>query len=293
MHLLSRKNIDDERWNAVVERYGLGLPYAFTWMLDEVTGGNWEAIMGEDYQWVLPLPYNRKIIGLKQYYNPYYLQQLGLIGLVSQDLNYIKNIIQLISKKCIRARLVFNESNEALFSEYWVPKTNFLLNLKADYKDIYENYEKRLKQVLKKNETNDLEIIHSNDLILFLKHYFTYTFEKFSGTEKISPHYVQSLFKKLEEKGLVSTSFTRTSDGVLTAGVLYLKTDKRIILSLQFAQEGYKHLSGPSILIDSLIRKYNNSDLTLDFEGSDIPGISNFYKAFSPEPHYYGVISIR
>ena len=293
MQHLSRSNIDEERWNNVISKYGLGLPYAYTRVLDEVTDRSWEAIIGNDYQWVLPLPFNRKIIGFKQYYNPYYLQQLGLIGNVPNDENTVQEILRLISKKCLRARLVMNEGNETLFSNYWVARTNFLLSLNDDYEIIYNKYEKRLKQVLKKNENQELVIHHSNDLTLFLKHYFTHTFAKFSGSEKISPFYVQSLFRKFNKMEMVDIVFTKTTHGIITSGILYLKTDQRIILSLQFAHEGYKHLSGPSILIDELIKRHCNSKLSLDFEGSDIPGIATFYKAFSPEVRTYGVINIR
>ena len=92
-----------------------------------------------------------------------------------------------------------------------------------------------------------LQIIRSNDLVLFLKNYFKFTFGKFAGEEKISEDYIQSLFQTYAEMGMVSVILSKSTDQNYTAGILYLKTKGRIILSLQFSNEKYKHLSGPSI----------------------------------------------
>ena len=80
MIFLTRDDIDDVRWDWVINKSGQGLPYAYSWSLDQVAGKQWDAIISEDYTWVLPLPYNRKICGFKQYYTPYLIQQLGVIG---------------------------------------------------------------------------------------------------------------------------------------------------------------------------------------------------------------------
>jgi hypothetical protein len=46
-------------------------------------------------------------------------------------------------------------------------------------------------------------------------------------------------------------------------------------------------------LIDEVIKKNSNSEILLDFEGSDIPGIAMFYSAFSPERRSFGILKIR
>jgi len=94
MIFLTRDKIDDIRWDEVINKSDLGLPYAYSWSLDKVTGKQWEAIVGEDYSWVFPLPFNRKIFGFKQYYTPYLIQQLGVIG----DVECTESFLFLINK---------------------------------------------------------------------------------------------------------------------------------------------------------------------------------------------------
>ena len=40
-------------------------------------------------------------------------------------------------------------------------------------------------------------------------------------------------------------------------------------------------------LVNHLIRTYQNSNYILDFEGSEIPGVRNFYESFGAVPEYY------
>jgi rRNA processing protein Gar1 len=42
-------------------------------------------------------------------------------------------------------------------------------------------------------------------------------------------------------------------------------------------------------LYDKLIEEFSQSSLVLDFEGSDIPGIADFYKSMGPvnQPYFF------
>ena len=82
MEILYVKNqaIDKQRWDATIEADPKGLPYAYSWYLDKATSGNWDALITPDYEFLLPLPWNRKIFGLHQIYAPLLTQQLGIAG---------------------------------------------------------------------------------------------------------------------------------------------------------------------------------------------------------------------
>jgi hypothetical protein len=66
MHLLKRDEIDVKLWDSVIARCPSGLPYGFSQILDVCTDKQWMGIVSEDYQWVMPLPYNRKLLGFRQ-----------------------------------------------------------------------------------------------------------------------------------------------------------------------------------------------------------------------------------
>ncbi|MBK9398469.1 MAG: hypothetical protein IPN55_15005 [Saprospiraceae bacterium] len=47
MIFLTRDDIDDVRWDGVINKSGQGLPYAYSWSLDQVAGKQWDAIISE------------------------------------------------------------------------------------------------------------------------------------------------------------------------------------------------------------------------------------------------------
>ena len=292
MIFLKRNEIDINRWNGVVAAHGKGLPYAFTNVLDETTGHCWEAIIDDNYEWIFPLPFNRKFI-FKQYYAPYCLQQLGIIGNKMPDALTWNSIISMIKKNSVRSRINLNEQNASFASDHWQTKVNYVLPLYKDYDQLNKDYKKSLQQVLKKKEIYHITIQKDLELTTFLKHYFIHTFVKYADTENVSESYIQECFRQFSKLGMVNTLIAKDQNGRVIAGILYLKTKERIINSLQFADPEYRNLSGPSLLIDEAVKMYAGQPLELDFEGSEIPSISNFYKAFNPDTRHYGLMKIR
>ena len=293
MIFLTRDDIDDVRWDGVINKSGQGLPYAYSWSLDQVAGKQWDAIISEDYTWVLPLPYNRKICGFKQYYTPYLIQQLGVIGDVESSESFLLLLNKMISKHCIRAKLAFNEMNGYAPQIFHQDKTNFVLKLNGPYDKLRSGYKKNLQQVLKKKDEFNISLGEDSSITTFLKYYFEYTFSKFATSERLSPNYIQDYISLLNSKGLVNILVSKNEKDEIFAGLLYLKTERRIVILLQFVNSEFKKLSGPSLLIDEVIKKNSNSEILLDFEGSDIPGIAMFYSAFNPERRSFGILKIR
>ena len=61
---LKRDEINSEKWNKTIKLAYNSMPYGYTWYLDAVSK-QWEALVFDDYQAVLPLPFIKKM-GLKQ-----------------------------------------------------------------------------------------------------------------------------------------------------------------------------------------------------------------------------------
>jgi hypothetical protein len=45
-----------------------------------------------------------------------------------------------------------------------------------------------------------------------------------------------------------------------------------------------------TLLITTIIRKFQNSDYILDFEGSMVNGVASFYKSFGAEKEVYSLL---
>ena len=77
IHYLKYKDINKSKWDASIFNARLNLPYAYSWYLDVVCT-KWDALVSTDYTTVFPLPYNNKLLGKAQLYQPVFTQQLGI-----------------------------------------------------------------------------------------------------------------------------------------------------------------------------------------------------------------------
>ena len=67
---VKRDDIDTAKWDSCIARSVNGIVYAYSWYLD-IVAENWDALIGDDYQAVFPLPHNVK------YGISYIYQQIG------------------------------------------------------------------------------------------------------------------------------------------------------------------------------------------------------------------------
>lgn len=56
---------------------------------------------------------------------------------------------------------------------------------------------------------------------------------------------------------------------------------------LSSSSEKGRETDANAYLLYELIREFSNSDLILDFEGSEIPGVKFFFQKFSPQNQPY------
>ena len=84
--------LNRQKFDHCIRMDKLGLVYAFSWYMDEVCH-NWDCLVLNDYDAVWPLPYRNKF-GLKYFYRPYGVQQLGIFSKVElsedQVLGFVK-----------------------------------------------------------------------------------------------------------------------------------------------------------------------------------------------------------
>ena len=91
---LKHNEIDFELWDERVRSSIGGFPYAYSWYLN-VVSPNWEAIVSEDYEFLMPLPVKRKYL-FRYLIQPAYTQQLGVFSnkFISSDIliDFVKKI---------------------------------------------------------------------------------------------------------------------------------------------------------------------------------------------------------
>lgn len=299
--LVSRQDIDDEKWNAFVERSPQGYMYHYTWYLDIVCP-NWKAIIVKNSQeWLAVMPLNiQQKWGISYILQPLLTQFLGILfkpqdskmeKTLSDKKDWVTEIISHIPKKV----KVFNYNFSPYFDYplpfYWCKyqlftRYNYELDLSIGMDKLLENLHTKTRYQIKKNEKDNNVFIEDSCDIEF----FIYTQKKTNRhflNESIFST-ITELYKKGYEQKKSTLLLAKSQDKILT-GAVFMKDKKSWINlhgSLKNTQESEKRAT--EILLWKAIQIALESGATrFDFEGSMIEGVERFYRKFGGKPIPY------
>ncbi len=284
--ILSSEKIDKEKWNAVINGSENGIIYAQYEYLQCMTE-NWMAVVVNDYEAVMPLPYRKKA-GILYSYDVPFIQQLGLFGNCDNEILY--NVISTVKKRIRYGDLFFNFQNEATaFLNAVTTAANYILPLHSSYTQLYCGYNHQLKKKLKQANRNGLSFSMNDNtaeaIDLFEAIYAKRLPQiKPAGFERLKA--AAEYYKNLQQC-FVCNSYDDKNN--LLAAALFFKDEKRIYNILPATTTEGRKLNAMHFLLDCLIRKFAESRLLLDFEGSDITGIKTFYQSFGAisQPYFH------
>ncbi len=276
---LKHNDIDFIRWDDCIENSVGGLPYAMSWYLN-IVSPNWEAVVSPDYNYVMPITVNSKF-GIKYIVQPAITQQLGIFS--RNEIH--EDIIRLFSSKIpyLSYHINLNENNIIVEMQ---SQSNYTLTLNKSYSKIQQAYSKNCSRNICKANKFGLSVgvvTDSEEMIQFL---VDNTTEK---NESILENFRQIVsLGQLENK--TQNIGVRNADGDLIAAVCFLISPKRWVYLLAVSNEEGKTKSAMFALVDYVIQKNVESELILDFEGSEIEGVARFYKGFGAVNRPYYVI---
>lgn len=288
IELVSSKNIDKTKWNACLQRAQNRLLYAGYDYLQGLTD-NWLAIVVNDYEAIMPVPFRKKW-GIKYCYDAPFVQQLGLFGNDAEEL--LKEVINTITKHIRYGDLFLNFGNK--MSNHFLNvrmAENYVLPLSADYKTIYNRYSQHLKTCLKKSSKNKLVFQTNSDVnkavLLFQSLYSA----RLPQIQKRDYERLQNLAQQFILSNQCFVAFVFDQKNNLLATALFFKDDNRIYNILPSTTAEGRKLNAMHFLLDNVIQQYAGSRTMLDFEGSNVPGIKAFYQSFGavnqPYFHYH------
>ena len=274
---LQHKHIDFRKWDDTILSSANHLGYAYSWYLDIVSPG-WEALVTDDYEFVMPLPVKRKY-KIPYLVQPVLTQQLGIFSK-----NEISDeIIQLFIKNIPYYSYELN-MNERNFNTEVTKLPNYLLKLDNSYENIQQKYGKNTVRNIEKAQKNNIRIVDKIEIEEFIS--------LFSQVNPDAIAVIKSTYRAILTTGtknkMITISGAYNTKDELIAGICHFFTGKRIVCLLPVSNAEAKKTSAMFLLIDSLIRTFAETDRIVDFEGSQIEGIARFYRGFgaADQPYY-------
>jgi len=288
---LEGKDIDARRWDACIEKASNRLVYGFHFYLDHMAAGQWGALVLGDYEAVMPLPWRRKW-GIRYIYQPAFTQQLGIFGPhIGPALT--DTFFQALHSRFRFAELYLNHKNTTpvppVNNTSPEPRVNYILALNDPYDVLASRYKKDLVRNLRLSAAAELNYLTDYQLPAVLDSYHSQYAQRLPYFRPEDYRHFEQLCALMQKRGqLLIRAVTGPQPQLLATALLFRDADRLYLLQSTTLPDGRKKEAN-HFLLDQLVREFAGSGLTLDFEGSDQPGIAHFYANFGSvdQPYFF------
>jgi len=269
-------DIDRTRWDSCIAQSYNQLTYAYSWYLD-VVSPKWEALIGDDYEYVMPLPFKTKY-KVPYLVQPILTQQLGIFSKHKIEESLVEEFIKEIPYYSYE--LNFNEEN---YTSNAIVCPNFVLNLNQVYNQIALHYSKNTIRNIEKAKKLNLSIRQISAANEFDSFYHTVEKNYFTVTKTI----LNKLITTGMAENVITLHGVYSVENTLIAALCLLHSPTRLTYLLPISNAEGKASSAMFLLIDKLIQENAGLNKSFDFEGSRIEGIARFYRGFGAKNYPY------
>lgn len=284
IHYLTYPEIDKTKWDHCIDHAANGLIYAYSFYLDAMAK-QWDALVLNDYETVMPLTWNKKY-GIHYLYQPPFTASLGVFGkaFTAQTIN---EFLKAIPVKFRYWDFDLNHGNFFQLADFNLyERMNYILPLNESYENLHNNYRDNIKRNIKKAEKLDLTIsknITLAEVILLVREQS----KKFTPIGTTDFENFKLLYQFLYKKEKATTYGVYTKEGQLLAAAVFFFSHNRAYYIMVGNHPDGKTLGASHALINAFIKDHagqsmpdGQTGLLLDFEGSDISGLAHFYSGF-------------
>ncbi len=276
---LTRAQIDTTKWDQCIRQAPNGRIYAYAAYLDGMAN-NWDALVYNDYEAVMPLTWNSKY-GIRYLYQPFLAAQLGVFG--SDD---VQTFLEAIPGHFRYIDIYLNSGNtKAVKEEEVMLRENYLLNLNKPYEALYNGYRENIRRNIKKAKQAGCRVVKDFDVETVISLASTQMHLHDKNVEENIGRF-RELYKKLKVENRAIT-YGISLQGEMIASCVFFFSHNRAYYILVGNHPNGKTIGASHALIDAFIADHTGQDLILDFEGSDIRNLAFFYSSFGATQEIY------
>lgn len=277
---IQNKNIDYKKWDDCINKSINGNLYAFSWYLDIVCN-NWDALVYNNYETIMPLTYSSKM-GISYLSQPFFAQQLGVFSTKTIGTTILNEFFKNIPSSYKYIEIKVNKFNAFKSNEITLCKNNnFELDLISTYKQISKKFSENTKRNISKSKKTGLQIISNscsvNEFVSFIKKNVG---EKVTNLPSSKYNVIRKIVSFVLHNNSAEILSVYNDKNELIATAFFVFSHKKAIYLFAASTYEGKEKRAMFLIIDEFIKKHSENNLTLDFEGSNINGLSRFYKGF-------------
>ena len=277
IHYQPQNNIDKKKWDHCIDTSSNGLVYAYSFYLDRMSK-NWDALIIDDYNIVMPLTWNRKY-SIHYLYQPFFCAQLGIFG-NNINAEIVSSFLEHIPSKFKYWDFYLNRNNFFTLNDFpFYERSNYVLPLKESYEYLSGKYtQNHLRNIYKAiQQGNRLKKgIPISDVIALAQEQS----KSFSPITKKDYRNFLALFEMIKQEGMAETCGVLSKENQLLASCAWIFSHNRAYYILVGNHPAGRTSGASHLLIDQFIKEHAGEDLLLDFEGSNVRSLAFFYKSF-------------
>jgi hypothetical protein len=304
--LVERTNLDEVAWNRFVDASPQQYLYYYVWYLDAACPGWAAIIVSEKERWIAvwPLPVQQKAV-FRYSFQPPLTQFLGPIfvpfdGERHRQYHYLKTAIEKALEALPPGLLALDlklHPGVAFFPPFvWAkwevaPRITYWLPIENSYETLEKRFSTSVTNHLKKARKNGLTIRQADDESQLIA---------LALQEKIYNPVQAAFFKKIwaevRQKNAGFLLYALDTKGQLCSAAAFILDKNRLIFFALLQDAAFKNSGGNALLVCEGIRRCFERPGTeyFDFEGSMLPPVEQYFRAFNPEMRtYYQVRKYR
>ena len=281
IRFLKHSEINPEKWNQAVYNSLFSSVFGKYEMLELLTAPDtWYALVQEDYEAVMPLPTRKKGV-LKYVYTPFFLPQMGIFSEREITLDEAEAFLCKISKHYVLADVLLNEKNETQESH----KNNFVshfISLQPSYNELYSQFHENTKRNIKVGKKTECQITVGEESVADI-----ITLFRANRGQGSNVHFQEEDYARLSQmadyllkNNLLEVYGVRTNDNQLAAGALFVKDGNRRWFWFSGRDNQLSACKPMFLLLNAYIRDHAETDLILDFNGSENENVARLYQGF-------------
>jgi hypothetical protein len=251
----------------------------------------WDALVWNDYEAVMPLTWNRKY-GIAYLYQPFLTAQLGVFG-NDLDTHLLQAFLQAVPEKFRYWDIYLNHHNlYAPDGFHLYKRRNYVLDLDRSYETLYDNYRENIRRNIKKAEHLGCKPIIDFDVERVIElaeaQMRTYSNESADNVGRF-----RKLYHYLHERQQAITYGIVSAKEELIASCIFTFSHNRAYYILVGNHPNGRTIGASHSLIDAFIKDNAAKKMLLDFEGSDIRNLAFFYSSFGAYEENYSAIKLN
>ena len=285
---------EKKAWDTALLHCPENILYAQSWYLDAVAP-RWAAAVERKNKQItalMPLPFRKKY-GQWIVWQPLFCQQLGFFFTPSASTQAAVKLLQLVQKHFPYAPKLSGNIDNALTAPFAIDnltvkkKATHHLTLSKSYREAIENLNTNRKRNLKKALRTPSEIVMSRDPLPMLRFFRESAAKKIPGGVKENAYSTfLKLFEAVEARGLGELYYAKR-EGELHAGAWFVSFNGKLVYLFNSTSPKHHRENGPTQILNYIFKKYQNTNLILDFESPEDKNVAYFYESFGAEEVIY------